>query len=89
MSTSITVRRYLDTQDVPYSVVSYPAGAAIRDSKNEIETDGIPGAAVARAIILKDVSGLVMAVIPVTHRQPAGNLNSVRSKYSESIFLLT
>ena len=75
MSTSITVRRYLDTQDVPYSVVSYPAGAAIRDSKNELETDGIPGAAVARAIILKDVSGLVMAVIPVTHRLNLDALN--------------
>lgn len=75
MSTSITVRRYLDTQDVPYSVVSYPAGAGIRDSKNEIETDGISGAAVARAVILKDVSGLVMAVIPVTHRLNLDALN--------------
>ncbi|WP_455217877.1 HDOD domain-containing protein [Kaarinaea lacus] len=75
MSTSITVRRYLDTQDVPYSVVSYPAGAGIRDSNNGRETDGISGAAVARAVILKDVSGLVMAVIPVTHRLNLDALN--------------
>ncbi|WP_455198649.1 HDOD domain-containing protein [Kaarinaea lacus] len=75
MSTSITVRRYLDTQDVPYSVVSYPAGAGIRDSKNVTATDGISGAAVARAVILKDVSGMVMAVIPVTHRLNLDALN--------------
>ncbi len=73
MSTSITVRRYLDTQDVPYSVVS-----------NSIESEGrrkgddlgdIPASCVARAMILKDVSGSVMAVIPVTHSLNLDALN--------------
>jgi len=73
MSTSITVRRYLDTQDVPYSVVSYPASS--EDRGDEYEARAIPGNAVARAIILKDVSGLVMAVIPVTHQLNLDALN--------------
>ena len=72
MSTSITVRRYLDTQDVPYSVVAYPV--AEHHEKN-FETSGISGASVARAIILKDISGLVMAVIPITHRLNLDALN--------------
>ncbi|MDX1811846.1 MAG: HDOD domain-containing protein, partial [Gammaproteobacteria bacterium] len=72
MSTSITVRRYLDTQDVPYSIVSY---AAAENRNNQNETSGISGTSVARAIILKDISGLVMAVIPVTHRLNLDALN--------------
>jgi HD-like signal output (HDOD) protein/prolyl-tRNA editing enzyme YbaK/EbsC (Cys-tRNA(Pro) deacylase) len=72
MSTSITVRRYLDTQDVPYTVVPCPIDARGESRK---KSSGIPAAAVARAIMLKDASGLVMAVIPVTHRLSLDALN--------------
>jgi prolyl-tRNA editing enzyme YbaK/EbsC (Cys-tRNA(Pro) deacylase) len=73
MSTSITVRRYLDTQDVPYSVVSCPVDT---DSLQEGDDLGdISASCVARAMILKDVSGSVMAVIPLTHSLNLDALN--------------
>ena len=73
MSTSITIRRYLDTQDVPYSVVSYPVD--IDNQQKSEDLGGIPASCVARAMILKDVSGSVMAVIPATHNLNLDALN--------------
>ncbi len=73
MSTSITVRRYLDTQDVPYSVVSSSADSQGRRKGDDL--GDIPASCVARAMILKDVSGSVMAVIPVTHSLNLDALN--------------
>ena len=73
MSTSITVRRYLDTQDVPYSVVSNSIESESRRKGDDL--GDIPASCVARAMILKDVSGSVMAVIPVTHSLNLDALN--------------
>jgi HD-like signal output (HDOD) protein/prolyl-tRNA editing enzyme YbaK/EbsC (Cys-tRNA(Pro) deacylase) len=73
MSTSITVRRYLDTQDVPYSVVSCPVDTESRHKGDDL--GDIPASCVARAMILKDVSGSVMAVIPVNHSLNLDALN--------------
>jgi len=73
MSTSITVRRYLDTQDVRYTIVQSPIDANGR-WRSELAGDMDP-VTVARAIILKDVNGLVMAVLPVTHRLRLDALN--------------
>ncbi len=73
MSTSITVRRYLDTQDVPYSVVSSPIDPQGRRKGDDL--GDISASCVARAMILKDVSGSVMAVIPVTHSLNLDALN--------------
>ena len=49
MSTSITVRRYLDTQDVPYSVVSSPVDSEDRDKGDDL--GDISASCVARAMI--------------------------------------
>jgi HD-like signal output (HDOD) protein/prolyl-tRNA editing enzyme YbaK/EbsC (Cys-tRNA(Pro) deacylase) len=72
MSTSITVRRYLDKQDVQYSIISCPV-----DEQGRWQGDigDISPFRVARAMILKDISGLVMAVLPITHRLKLDALN--------------
>ncbi|MDT8383502.1 MAG: HDOD domain-containing protein [Gammaproteobacteria bacterium] len=72
MSTSITVRRYLDAQDVRYSIINCPVDEQGR-WKGDIGK--VSPSAVARAMILKDISGLVMAVLPVTHRLKLDALN--------------
>lgn len=61
MSTSITVRRYLDRQDVRYATIPFsgPCEDVFRDG-----TDMLPASKIAKAIILKDVRGLIMAVLP-------------------------
>ena len=72
MSTSITVRRYLDTQDVPYSIIKCPVDV---QGRWQGSIGDVSASCVARAMILKDVSGLVMAVLPVTHRLKLDALN--------------
>lgn len=61
MSTSITVRRYLDKQDVRYATIAC-------NPKTEplllFGTDDISPHNIAKAVILKDLRGMVMAVIP-------------------------
>jgi HD-like signal output (HDOD) protein/prolyl-tRNA editing enzyme YbaK/EbsC (Cys-tRNA(Pro) deacylase) len=72
MSTSITVRRYLDKQDVQYSLVKCPVDA---QGRWRGKLGDISPSSVARAMILKDVNGLVMAILPVTHRLNLAALN--------------
>lgn len=72
MSTSITVRRYLDKQDVQYSVIHCPVDA---DGRWQGDIGEISPFRVARAMILKDISGMVMAVLPLTHRLKLDALN--------------
>ena len=72
MSTSITVRRYLDAQDVRYSIIKCPLD---EQGQWQGEIGDISPSSVARAVILKDISGMVMAVLPVTHRLNLDALN--------------
>ncbi len=72
MSTSITVRRYLDKQDVQYSIIHCPVDA---QGRWQGDIGDISPFRVARAMILKDISGMVMAVLPITHRLKLDALN--------------
>ncbi|HHI93094.1 MAG TPA: HDOD domain-containing protein [Gammaproteobacteria bacterium] len=72
MSTSITVRRYLDKQDVQYSIIHCPVDA---QGRWQGDTGGISPFRVARAMILKDISGMIMAILPITHRLKLDALN--------------
>ena len=91
MSTSITIRRYLDRQDVRYATV--PCGEAI-ETVLKIGSEDIPANSIAKAIILKDLRGMVMAVIPGPHdldlealnRQLHRNLRIADPKDYQSIF---
>ncbi len=72
MSTSITVRRFLDTQEVPYSVTRISRGD---DGRLLSEGEEIPPASIAKAVILKDIRGMLMAVFPITRRLSLNTLN--------------
>jgi HD-like signal output (HDOD) protein/prolyl-tRNA editing enzyme YbaK/EbsC (Cys-tRNA(Pro) deacylase) len=82
MSTSsITVRRFLDNQDVSYAIVTVSAG----DKGMLHSKDGdIPLYCIARAVILKDVRGMVMAVLPSTHRL---NLETLNRQLHRNLYL--
>jgi len=72
MSTSITVRRFLDKQDVRYASIAIP---------NEFEeisqkgTKNIKASQIAKAIILKDLRGMLMAVLPGPNNLDVDALN--------------
>jgi HD-like signal output (HDOD) protein/prolyl-tRNA editing enzyme YbaK/EbsC (Cys-tRNA(Pro) deacylase) len=72
MSTSITVRRYLEKQDVQFSIISCPVDA---QGRWQGDIGDISPFRVARAMILKDISGMIMAVLPLTHRLKLDALN--------------
>jgi len=72
MSTSITVRRFLDKQDVRY------ASIAVHDEFEEISQNGtksIKANQVAKAVILKDLRGMLMAVLPGPNNLDVDALN--------------
>lgn len=71
MSTSITIRRYLDRQDVRYATIPCDDIQTVIQLGNE----DIPADHIAKAVILKDLRGMVMAVIPGPHHLDLDALN--------------
>ncbi|MCI0506381.1 MAG: HDOD domain-containing protein [Gammaproteobacteria bacterium] len=61
MSTSITVRRYLDKQDVRYTTTVFDG--ALENLLNK-GNDRVNPAQIAKAVVLKDLRGMLMAVLP-------------------------
>ncbi|WP_455208083.1 HDOD domain-containing protein [Kaarinaea lacus] len=61
MSTSITIRRYLDKQDVRYATTNF--SGALADMFNN-GNDKVNPAQIAKAVVLKDLRGMLMAVLP-------------------------
>lgn len=72
MSTSITVRRYLDKQDVRYATIACPGD---QDDILRNGTKTIPPSHIAKAVILKDLRGMLLAVIPGPHDLNIETLN--------------
>ena len=71
MSTSITIRRYLDRQDVRYATIPCDnVEQVMHQGSNDIAANNI-----AKALILKDLRGMVMAVIPGPHNLDLEALN--------------
>jgi HD-like signal output (HDOD) protein/prolyl-tRNA editing enzyme YbaK/EbsC (Cys-tRNA(Pro) deacylase) len=72
MSTSNTVHRFLEAQDIPFNLVPISASSngALQSGDKEISFD-----AIARAIILKDMRGMLMAVLPSSCQLNLGVLN--------------
>jgi HD-like signal output (HDOD) protein/prolyl-tRNA editing enzyme YbaK/EbsC (Cys-tRNA(Pro) deacylase) len=72
MSTSITIRRFLDKQDVRYATI--PCQGKTEDILR-FGTDDIAPHQIAKAVILKDLRGMVMAVIPGPNNLDVDALN--------------
>jgi len=91
MSTSITIRRYLDRQDVRYATI--PCSDDI-ETVMALGTEDIAAHSIAKAVILKDLRGMVMAVIPGPHdldldalnRQLHRNLRFADAKDYQGVF---
>ena len=91
MSTSITIRRYLDKQDVRYATLAYPGE---QDEIFRSGTQSIAPGNIAKAVLLKDLRGMLMAIIPGPHvlnldalnRQLHRNLQPAYPEDYQSIF---
>ena len=91
MSTSITVRRYLDKQDVRYTTISFESPL---DDMLQRGNDKIKPFQIAKAVVLKDLRGMLMAVLPgpnqlnieALNRQLHRNLQPAQSEDYQTIF---
>ncbi|MDP6388367.1 MAG: YbaK/EbsC family protein [Alphaproteobacteria bacterium] len=69
MAIAITLKEYLADRGVDYDVVTHaPTGS----SSQTAQVSHIPGDRIAKAVILKDDDGYVMAVLPSTHHIDLG-----------------
>ncbi len=72
MAMSTILKAYLAEHSVDYEVSLHPRTA---DSAHTAEVSHIPGDRLAKAVILEDDDGYVMAVIPSSHRVSLGKLH--------------
>lgn len=71
MSIAHTLADYMVRQGIHYDVVMHPL---TRSSLETAEAAHIPGDALAKAVILEDDDGYLMAVVPATHHIRLGKL---------------
>ena len=71
MSISHTLADFMVRQGIHYDVVTH---RLTKSSMETAEAAHVPGDALAKAVILEDESGYVMAVVPATHHIKLGRL---------------
>lgn len=64
MSMAPTIRRFLEQRETPFEVLEHPATGA---SSWTAEVSHVSGNRLAKAVLLKDGGGWLLAVLPATH----------------------
>lgn len=72
MAVASSIAKYMAQQGVSYEVMMHPHS---RSSMETAELAGVPGARLAKSVILEDDDGFVMAVLPSTHHVRLGRLS--------------
>lgn len=72
MSMAPTLREYLDHSGTPYELLQHPYTA---DSLHTAEAAHIPGAQLAKSVVLEDEHGYLLAVLPASHHVELGVLH--------------
>ena len=73
MGVAITLRQYLDDQGVDYEVLEHTPTAT---SSLTAHSTHLPGDLVAKAVVLRDESGYMVAVLPASHHIDLEQLQS-------------
>jgi Ala-tRNA(Pro) deacylase len=71
MTISTTVRAYIDRAGIEYNVVTHPYSET---SMRTAEAAHVSGEVLAKAVLLKDDAGYVLAVLPATHQVRVGEV---------------
>ncbi|KAA3627323.1 MAG: hypothetical protein DWQ09_13485 [Proteobacteria bacterium] len=71
MAIAITLENFLDSQGVAYETVHHARTGSSMDTAHAAH---VPGDIVAKAVLLEDELGYVVAVIPATHKLELGML---------------
>lgn len=73
MSIAPTVHQALKVKDIEHEIVRHPRAAS---SSRVAEAAHVAGCCMAKAVVLKDAQGFVLAVLPATHQILTDVLNS-------------
>ena len=65
MAIAKTLKAYLTARGVPYELVSHPRSSTTLEAAHAAH---VPGDQVAKAVVLEDADGYVVAVVPSTNR---------------------
>lgn len=71
MAIAYTVEKYLNMHDIPYDVIKHPH---TQTSLKTAYAAQIEGDCLAKAVLLEDDDGYIMAVLPATHHVKLGML---------------
>lgn len=72
MAIALSIETFLMQHNINYEIVSHPRSVS---SMRIAELAHVPGAQLAKSVLLEDESGYLMAVIPSTHRVDLGKLH--------------
>jgi len=78
MAIAITLKDYLDTEGVHYDLLEHPYSVTSMRTAFEAHVSGDD---VAKAVVLHDGKGYVLAVIPATHLVQLGKLRKKYKRY--------
>ncbi|MDA8095490.1 MAG: YbaK/EbsC family protein [Betaproteobacteria bacterium] len=83
MAIAQTIEKYLDAHSIPYDVLIHPRAS---NSLEAAASAHIEGASLAKAVLLEDDAGYMMAVLPATRDL---ELSKLRQKISRKVRLAT
>ena len=78
MTIAAKLKQYLDDEHVSYEVIEHPyADTSMLTAQNA----HISGENIAKAVLLHDVTGYVLAILPATHKVRLGKLHKKFDRY--------
>ena len=78
MAVSMTLKDYLDSSGVHYDLIKHPYAVTSLHVANEAH---ISGENLAKAVVLRDGDGYILAVVPATHHVQLGKLRKHFNRY--------
>lgn len=79
MNIAPSVQDYLAAQQIAYDVILHPRTAS---SSGTTQAAHVPGARFAKAVVLKDEQGYVLAVLPASHQVAVSEVGSALHRHS-------
>jgi Ala-tRNA(Pro) deacylase len=78
MAIALKLKEYLDHEHVEYDVIDHPYTDT---SMHTAQESHIPGDKIAKAVLLHDATGYVLAIVPATHKVQLGRLYKSFKRY--------
>ena len=78
MTIALKLKQYLDDEHVNYELIQHPYADTSMHTAQEAH---ISGENIAKAVLLHDDSGYVLAVVPATHKVRLGKLHKKLNRY--------